>query len=169
MSSTPQQPLSGAASPPRARRMDVIVWLFAGIVVCLLAASLYSLSLLSGGRAYVGAEGLWSRAQNDAVAHLTRYALRQQDADFAGYERAMAVPLGMREARLELERPEPDFDRARAGFLQGRNHPGDVDAMVSLYRRFRPFGFSDQAISLWRRADSRLDDLQVIANELRSA
>jgi diguanylate cyclase (GGDEF)-like protein/PAS domain S-box-containing protein len=169
MSSPSERATIGPASLPRARRMDVIVWLFAGIVVCLLAASLYSLSLLSGGRAYVGAEGLWSRAQNDAIAHLTRYALRQQDADFAAFERAMAVPLGMREARLELEKAKPDYEVARAGFLQGRNHPGDVDAMMTLYERFRPVGFADQAVALWRRADERLEELRGIALDLRAS
>ncbi len=166
----PPRPFDGAAPAPRAaRRMDAIVWLFAGIVVCLLIASLYGLSLVSGGRAYVGAESMWSRAQNDAVAHITRYAMRAQDADFAAYERAMAVPLGLREARVELEKSEPDYERARMGFLQGRNHPGDVDAMITLYRRFRPLGFSDQAISLWKHSDDRLDELRVIAGELRAA
>ena len=55
---------------PRGRRLVVIVWLFVGIVVCLLIAAVYSVDLLSAGRAFVGAEGQWSRAQKDAAFHL---------------------------------------------------------------------------------------------------
>src|SRR5512140_1384616 len=115
-----QHPLPGGAAPRRGRRLDAIVWLFAGIVVCLLSASLYSVSLLSGGRAFVGAEGVWARAQNDAVTSLTRYVLRQRDDDYAIYERSIAVPLGASQARVELDKEEPDDHAARQGLLQAR-------------------------------------------------
>src|SRR5436309_14408331 len=115
---TKSRPLPGVTTVPRGRRLVVIVWLFVGIVVCLLTAAVYSVELLSAGRAFVGAEGLWSRAQKDAVFHLTRYTLNGTDADFAAFERAISVPRGVRHARTELAKPEPDFNIVREGFLQ---------------------------------------------------
>ena len=50
------RPISDLARPPRGRRLVLIVWLFVGIVVCLLVAAVYSVELLSAGRAFVGAE-----------------------------------------------------------------------------------------------------------------
>ena len=51
---------------PRGRRLVLIVWLFVGIVVTLLVAAVYSVELLSAGRAFVallacGAEKLSAR------------------------------------------------------------------------------------------------------------
>ena len=154
---------------PRARRLVVIVWLFVGIVVCLLTAAVYSVELLAAGRAFVGAEGQWSRAQKDAAFYLTRYALNGLEEDYRSFERAMAVPRGDRRAREELMKPDPDYAAARAAFIEGRNHPADIDAMMTLFRRFSGFGPVKQAVFLWQRADAHIDDLGAIGNELYKA
>ena len=98
------RPFSDYESVPRGRRLVIIVWLFVGIVVCLLVAAVYSVELLSAGRAFVGAEGQWSRAQKDAVFYLSRYAqsprrgaLRRVPARHRGAAAAT------RKARLELD------------------------------------------------------------------
>ena len=151
---------------PRARRLVVIVWLFVGIVVCLLTAAVYSVELLAAGRAFVGAEGQWSRAQKDAAFYLTRYALNGLEEDYRAFERAMTVPRGDRRGREELLKPQPDYAAARAAFIEGRNHPADIDAMMTLFRRFSGFGPVKQAVFLWQRADTHIDDLAAIGNEL---
>ena len=165
--STKARPFPGFTTVPRGRRLVVIVWVFVAIVVCLLTAAVYSLELLAAGRAFVGAEGLWSRAQKDATFHLTRYALDGNEADYRAFERAIAVPRGDRQARLELTKPEPDYAAAREGFLKGRNHPSDVDAMITLFRRFRNFTPVQQSVMLWERADQQVESLVGIAQELR--
>jgi len=153
-------PFTGFSTIPRGRRLVVIVWVFVAIVICLLTAAVYSVELLAAGRAFVGAEGQWSRAQKDAAFYLTRYAQNGAEEDYRSFERAMAVPLGDRQAREELMKPDPDFALARAGFIAGRNHPQDIDAMMTLFRRFAPFGPVKQAVFLWERADATiaLDD-----------
>jgi len=134
---------------PRPKRMVLIVWLFVAIVLALLTAAIYSVELLSAGRAFVGAEGLWSRAQKDAVFHLTRYTLNGTDADFEQFERAIAVPRGVRHARIERAKTDPDYKVVKEGFLQGRNHPADIEPMITLFRRFRHFGPVEQTVKLW--------------------
>ena len=163
------RPLPGVTTTvPRGRRLVVIVWLFVGIVVCLLTAAVYSVELLAAGRAFVGAEGRWSRAQKDAVFSLTRYALTGAESDYDAFERAIVVPIGARAARLALARDVPDLQAAHEGFVQGRNHPADIDPMISLYRRFRHFGPVVQAVFLWERADRHVDDLVALAHELHA-
>jgi diguanylate cyclase (GGDEF)-like protein/PAS domain S-box-containing protein len=163
------RPFTDFDTIPRGRRLVVIVWLFVGIVVCLLIAAVYSVELLSAGRAFVGAEGQWSRAQKDAAFHLSRYALTNDEDHYQAFERAIAVPMGDRKARLELAKPDPDPAVVRAGFIEGRNHPADLDAMVTLYRRLRNFPPVTQAVFLWERADGHIDDLAAIGRELHSA
>ncbi len=163
------RPFTDFTAIPRGRRLVLIVWLFVGIVVCLLVAAVYSVELLSAGRAFVGAEGQWSRAQKDAAFQLQRYALTGDEAYFENFERAVAVPLGDRKARAELLKDDPDMSVVRAGFIEGRNHPADIDAMITLYRRFRHFIPVQQATFLWERADGHVDDLATVARELKKA
>lgn len=160
------RPFPGVPTLPRGRRLVAIVWLFAGIVACLLIAAVFSLGVLSSGRAFVEAEGHWTRAQKEAVFHLTRYALVRNEADFDAFNRAIAVPLGARRARVELLKPDPDLDVARAGFLEGRNHPGDVESMITLFRWMKDFGPVERAVSLWTRADAHIDELLEVAQEI---
>jgi diguanylate cyclase (GGDEF)-like protein/PAS domain S-box-containing protein len=162
-------PFTGLSTIPRGRRLVVIVWVFVGIVVCLLTAAVYSVELLAAGRSFVGAEGQWSRSQKDAAFYLTRYALNGVEGDYTAFERSLAVPMGDRKARLALLKPDPDFAAARAGFSEGRNHPADIEAMMTLFRRFAGFGPVKQAVYLWERADAHIDDLAAIGHELYKA
>jgi diguanylate cyclase (GGDEF)-like protein/PAS domain S-box-containing protein len=163
------RPFPGFTTIPRGRRLVLIVWVFVAIVVCLLIAAVYSVELLSAGRAFVGAEGQWSRSQKDAAFYLTRYALYSEDADYKAFERAIMVPRGDRRGRIELMKDEPDLSLARAGFIEGRNHPSDIDAMMTLFRRFKDLGPVKQAVFLWERADTHIDDLAMIGHELYKA
>ncbi len=163
------RPISDLARPPRGRRLVLIVWLFVGIVVCLLVAAVYSVELLSAGRAFVGAEGQWSRAQKDAAYYLSRYALTRDEQLYEAFQRSIAVPIGDRKARLELSTDHPDLTAVRAGFIEGRNHPADIDSMITLFQRFRSFAAVQQAMFLWERADAGLDDLIAIGRELHDS
>jgi diguanylate cyclase (GGDEF)-like protein/PAS domain S-box-containing protein len=163
------RPFPGFTTIPRGRRLVVIVWVFVAIVLCLLIAAVYSVELLSAGRAFVGAEGQWSRSQKDAAFFLTRYALTSNDEDYKAFERALSVPLGDRRARIELMKPDPDYNIARTAFIEGRNHPADIDAMMTLFRRFRDLGPIKQSVFLWERADTHIDDLAAIGHDLYKA
>ena len=81
--------------------------------------------IVSASRAYVGGESFWSKAQKEAVYSLFRYAQTRAEADYADYREAIAVPLGDRQARLELEKPEPDLAIVREGFIAGKNDPDE--------------------------------------------
>jgi len=163
------RPITEFNRPPRGRRLVLIVWLFVGIVVCLLIAAVCSVELLSAGRAFVGAEGQWSRAQKDAAYYLSRYAATRDEALYDAFVRAIAVPIGDRKARIELSAKDPDLAVVRAGFIEGRNHPADIDSMITLFQRFRNFAPVKQSLFLWERADAGIDDLVAIGRELHDA
>ncbi len=165
----PIQLALGSATAVKGRRLILIAWLFSGIIVLLLAFAYYGIGLLSAGRAYVGGEGLWSKAQKDMVYALARYARYHNVDDYHTFLASRVVIEGDRQARLELQKPNPDLDLARRGFLQGRNHPDDVDGMIRLFRDFRRVPDIDKAIDIWTRADAEVDQLLKLGDEIHAA
>ena len=150
------------------RRLLQIVWPFLTVVVLLVALNTVSTRIMSSVRAYVGAESLWSKAQKESVAALSRYARTQADADFDRYQVAIAVPIGDRIAREELDKSEPNYAVARKGFLDGRNNPDDIGGMIALFRYFRHVNYIERAIGIWAKADVEIEQLQQAAQYLRA-
>ena len=150
------------------RRLLRITWPFLLVVAALVLLATESIRIVSATRAYVGGESLWSKAQKEAVYSLFRYAQTGSEADYRDYRNAIAIPLGDRQARLELERPEPDLAIAREGFLVGQNDPADIDGMIMLFRRFRGVSFMSKAIDIWAKADEYIAELDALAGELHT-
>ena len=94
------QSLLTPAPVPTGAKPVLIVWLFVGIVICLLGLTVYSSHLQSAGRAFVASGSEWAKAQKDAVFFLSRYAADHREEDFAAYERSMMTVDRARGARL---------------------------------------------------------------------
>ncbi len=122
---------------------------------------------LTALRAYVGGEGLWAKAQRDAVRSLEHYALSHDEADYQAFQRHVQVPLGDQQARIELQKGDPDIAVARAGFIQGRNHPDDVAAAVRFFRRFQRSEYMRQVLQHWTAGDRMIGELRRVAEAMR--
>jgi signal transduction histidine kinase/ActR/RegA family two-component response regulator len=140
--------------------------LVVAIIVILFGLAYLSIDTLSAARAYVGGEGLWSKAQKDATYYLVRYAGSGDPAAYEAFRQYLEVPLGDRVAREELERPRPDPARVRTGFLLGRNHPDDVNRMGTFFRRFRHLSFVDEAIGIWAAGDAVIGELSAAGSRI---
>ncbi len=125
-----------------------------------------SINVLSSVRAYVGGESLWSKGQKEAIHSLYLYSGTGKQQFYEHYERAIAVPLGDRTARLALEQTPPDIAVARQGLLRGGNNADDVDGMIWLFRYYRNLPALKTAIDHWRATDSLLTDLTNLANAI---
>src|SRR5438067_10570457 len=88
-----------------ARKLYFTVGTMALLIGVELIVLLFSLNTLSSLRAYVGGEGLWSKAQKDAVFHLYRYGISRTDKDYELFEQCMPVPIGDAKARHEVLMP----------------------------------------------------------------
>ncbi|MBL8471924.1 MAG: EAL domain-containing protein [Rhodocyclaceae bacterium] len=165
MSRTPKL-LSAKLGAQGARRLFSIIWPFLAVVVVLAWAAFTSMTILSATRAYVSGESLWSKAQKSAVHHLLDYARTRDAVYFDRYLATIAVPLGDREARLELLKPAPDLDIVRRGFAAGRIHPDDVDGMIWLFRTFGNLSYMQRAISVWAEGDALIAELNSSARKL---
>ncbi|MGQ0829317.1 MAG: PAS domain S-box protein [Bacteroidota bacterium] len=142
-----------------------------GIMALLIAIELFtlwfSLTTLSSVRACVGAEGLWSKAQKDAVYYLQKYFRTHDDKDYTRFQEYMKIPYGDHKTLLELKKPNPDMELARQGFLEGGNHPHDIDGMIKLFRRFHNVSYIKKAVDIWTTGDSTIMELTNIGEELR--
>lgn len=126
----------------------------------------FSLEMLSSVRAYVGGEGLWSKAQKDAIHLISLYSQTGDEKFFDRFKMAIAVPLSDRTARHALEQQPPDLDAARDGLLGGGNHPGDIPGMIWLFRYFQHGPYMATAIRYWRGTDPFLDQLESLGNAI---
>lgn len=144
-----------------------------GIMAVLIAIELVTLGFairtLSSVRAFVGGEGLWSKAQKDAIFHLERYGHTHSESDFLLYEEFMRVPGGDYKARMELNKPNPDLEKVYAGFIEGRNHPDDVEGMAWLFRNFYWISYIEKAINVWTDADNMRLQLIPLGDKLHEA
>lgn len=116
-----------------------------------------------GVRAYVGGEGAWSKGQKDAVYSLSRYVASGDEQDYRDYLAAIAIPLGDRAARLEMEKPRYELQKVIAGFAQGNIPAEDVPHLVFLFRYLDHLPFFSQAVLIWRAAEREVLRLPPVA------
>jgi hypothetical protein len=139
------------------------VTLFAGIIALQLIVAVASIEMLSSVRAYVTGESLYSKGQKDAQIHLLDYALYHREEDYLRFLGALAVPLGDRVAREELQKAEPDLALARRGFLQGGNYDDDIGGLIRLFRWFHRIPFMAEAIVTWTDGDLVIQQMRSLA------
>ncbi len=152
-----------------AKKLYFTVGIMALLIAIELLALFFSINTLSSVRAYVGGEGLWSKAQKDALYQLLEYARTRNEASYAKFEGFMKVSLGDHKARIELSKPNPNLDIVREGFAEGRNHPDDIDGMIKLFRRFHSNLYIHRAIVAWTQADEVITGFVAIGQQLHEA
>jgi PAS domain S-box-containing protein len=145
----------------------LIAGVFALIIASLLVVANIGMDVLTSMRAYVGGEGLWSKAQKDSVHYLLRYGKSRSEGDYERYLQAIGVPLADHEARVEMERSKVDRERAGRAFVAARNHPEDVAGMVNLFLRYYSEPHIHHAIQVWEEADTLLQDLHQLGASVR--
>jgi diguanylate cyclase (GGDEF)-like protein/PAS domain S-box-containing protein len=146
----------------------LLVSLFALLLCILSGLAILGIGLQSGVRAYVAGEGLWSRAQKDATIDLASYLAAGKDADLERFGQHLRVPAGDREARETLESASPNLAVARQGFLEGRNHPDDIESLISLFGRFRSMPQLRHVLATWAEADNGIDELRLLSGRIHT-
>lgn len=150
------------------RKLLPVLAIFLSITLVSLLLTFLALGIQSSVRGYVAGEGLWSKTQRDAVFLLARYGLTRDPAYLSRFEQALAVPLGDRAARIELQKPHYDPAIATRGFLQGGNHPEDIAGMIRLFRCCSQISYIEQAIKYWTLGDEHVADMQELARQLKA-
>jgi two-component system, sensor histidine kinase len=125
-----------------------------------IAAIVVSINIISAVRAYVGGEGLYSKAQKEAVILLQKYIQTHDEKDYQGFLDNLKVCKGDKVARLELEKDNPDLELVKASFLLGKNHPEDFNGLITLFINFRHFYHINKAIEIWEKGDSLVSRIE---------
>jgi diguanylate cyclase (GGDEF)-like protein len=148
------QGLLAALPPTHHRTLVSAIWPQLLIMPLMLILSLLSVLVVSGLRAYTYGQDRWSIGEDLAVEQLHRYAVDGDEATYRQFQENLAVPLGDRAARLQLQRPHPDYGLARRGLIAGGNAPADVTGMMVIFRLFDHLPVMAHAVALWGTADS---------------
>jgi hypothetical protein len=122
--------------------------------------------ILSGLRAYVGAEGLWAKGQQEATYQLTQYIFTGEKIRYQSFLDSLKVPLGDRVARLELEKSTPVYEIIFQGFVDGGSHPEDIPIMITLYNKFKDNKYISNAIEQWEIGDRSIVELLKAGEEV---
>jgi len=89
------------------------IWPFCIIAAILLSLGVVSMYTLSAVRAFISGESLWSKAHNQAIYHLNRYAQTHAESDYQQFLNEIKVPLQDKVARLALQEPTPNIELAK--------------------------------------------------------
>jgi len=134
----------------------------------MLLLSVASIATLSSLRAYVNGEGRWSKAEGQAIADLRRYTITGDEKDYQLFRSQLAVPLGDRMARLQLQSADPDLALAARGLLAGHNDPADIPGMIRLFRLSRSSPIMAPSIRYWSNGDALIMQLSDIGQRLHA-
>jgi diguanylate cyclase (GGDEF)-like protein/PAS domain S-box-containing protein len=144
-----------------------IISLFVLISVLLGGMIFWYGSIFDGVRSYVRGEGLWAKAQKDAVFYLDSYSYNRSENDYNAYLQALQVINGDKNARLALLESPPNYEEVRKGFLQGQNHPDDIESMIEFFLTFQRISYMRDAIFTWQSADQMIDELKQLSEQIR--
>ncbi|RMR62553.1 Sensory box/GGDEF domain/EAL domain protein [Pseudomonas syringae pv. actinidiae] len=147
-------------------RLLGIVWPFIAVALFQALLGCVSLYTMSAVRSYVAGESLWSKGQKDAIHYLSLYAITHDERDYLKYQNAFSVPQGGHALRKALDQPIPSMADARAGIIQGGNHPDDANGIIWMYLNFHNFSFMKQAINFWEVGDGYLMQLNELARHI---
>jgi two-component system, sensor histidine kinase len=135
------------------QRFYAIIFIITAVLILQIGIFWSAVYVLSSLRAYVGAEGSWAMSQKASMSSLLRYSTSFKQKDYDDFQSFLDVPLGDKQARLELLKPSPDLSIVREGFIRGENHPADIDRMIFLLKHFRNVNYLQQAIVIWAQGD----------------
>lgn len=150
------------------KKLSIIISLIIFISLFGVANFWLGTKIMSGIRAYVAAEGMWSKAQKEANNSLLKYSTSFDQADYQQFLLFLQLPLHDTKTRLELDKPNPNIDYVRQESVMGGNNPADVDDLIFLYQRFRHVSYMDKAIGIWAQGDGYIQQFLIIGEKIHA-
>ncbi|CAB3792068.1 hypothetical protein LMG28138_03258 [Pararobbsia alpina] len=150
------------------RRTAALLLPFAFVVIILIFLTALSLGVQSNLRAYIGGESSWAKAEKDAVLALNAYASSGSEQDFRRFLDKLSVPLGVRIARLEMNKATPDHEIVKRGLMAGGAAEQDIGGIRRLYGASKYLPLMRRGIEYWEQSDGYILQLRDIGDQLRS-
>ena len=150
-------------------KIFMIIGLYTTISLILFSLSYIQSNTMNSVRSYVRGEGLWAKAQKDAVFHLQSYVQTSDETFYYKFRKSLEVPLGDRKAREMMQSGSIDRKQLFRFFIAGQNHPEDIGGMIDFFLRFEHFPYMSDAIVVWTRGDQLLEQLSQLGEKVYEA
>lgn len=150
------------------RRLVVIIAIFITMALSVIILSHYGNKALLGTKGYIIGERHWSVAQKQSVVSLIQFAMYGDERFYEEFNEHLEVIMGDRQARQILSSETPDYQVAYEGFLLGNLNEDEIDSMIWLFENFSHITFMQKAIEIWKEADEKIDEIRILAADLKN-
>lgn len=124
---------------------------------------------MSGVRAYIIAEGQWTKAQKQATRLLIQYSINKQPEYYERAQDLLDIPRALTRARKTLLSENKDITVAKKGFEKAHLDPEDIDAALWIMSNFHELQGLQKAIQIWKKGDQYISKLDSLGRELHQA
>ena len=146
-----------------------IVSLMILVIAFELFASFHLFGLHISIKSLIVGEGIWTKAQKDAVYSLNQYANSSDVAYLENFNEQLKIIDGDRIARVELGKENVDLDVVRKGLIQGNIKPEEIDGIIYVLLNFKNVSFIKQSLHFWSQADLLIEELRMLAQEIQKS
>jgi len=141
-----------------AKYRSISFGIIVAISVLMIAANYFTIRITSAVRAYINGESRYSKGQTDATVQLILFLDSRDTVHWKSFLTEIEIPIGDSIARVTLEN-SGSLEVIKRGFIQGENHPDDLDDMIWLFQKFRKVPFMKRAIQIWKEGDFLIGQL----------
>ncbi len=107
-----------------------IISVFVVLALFIIVTTHYGIKTLASVRAYVGAEGQWTKAQKEATNLLIQYSVKEQLELYNQFQKELELHKAFKDARQTLSSANPDHEMAFRKFQTADLDPNDINLII---------------------------------------
>lgn len=148
------------------KKKYTIISVFVVLAAYMVVSTHYGTKVLSAVRAYIAAEGQWTKAQKQATHLLLQYSINQQEEYYKEFQNKLSLQRGFEKARKTLLSENPNYDIARKGFQTANIHSKDINLLIWMTENFHTMPAMQKSINIWRQGDKYIAKLDSLGKQL---
>ncbi len=122
--------------------------------------------IMDSVRAYVGVEGLYSKAQKDAIIHLHAYARTRDIAEYNGFIEFLELNRAAQLAREGMQSAAPDLDAIKSWLMRFDIAPEDAEGMIWLFINFKNMPYMSESVQIWEDGDALVSEIRRVGQDI---
>lgn len=150
------------------RKMLVILAIFVILGLSLVGTIILATNTLSSLRAFSTIQTYWTEARKDALYELINFTETGNEQHLSGFHSSLELIHDARNLRLELMKESPDYNMVRELMVKIDVNPNDISSMIVTYERLHSFAHLSNVVSTWNEADSLIQDLVNLSQEIEN-
>lgn len=150
------------------KKLNFTIGIMAMLIVVELLTLWGSLHILSGVRAAVQQEGVWSKAQKNAVNTLQQYAYSSDTSNYTHFITFLEINEWDKKAFKELEKEKPNRVIIHEAVVNSGVHPKDASAVIDIFYYFGFISYVEKSLNIFWQADELMLELRDIGTEMHA-